>query len=89
MLNYNIQEFAHINQVAQEIGWWCSGGGALICLIIWKSTLLRVRVRLHSTQMVLDSLVRSPLAFGMWMFKNHVKYYPHLSVAKPQRERQL
>lgn len=33
--NYKVQEFAHINQVAQEIR-----GGAVICLVIWKSALL-------------------------------------------------
>lgn len=43
-----VQEFACINQVAQEI--W---GGAVICLTIRKSTLLQ-RTQ-HSTQTVLDS----------------------------------
>lgn len=60
MLDYEVQEYAHINQVAQEMR-----GGAVICLTVWKSAFLREK--LHSVQAVSDSLVRSPLASGMWI----------------------
>lgn len=57
VLNYKVQEYAHINQVAQEIR-----GGAVICHIIWKSAF--PREILHNAQTVSEFLV-SPLASGM------------------------
>lgn len=60
VLDYKVHEYTHINQVAQEMR-----GGAVICLIIWKSAFLREK--LHSAQAVSGSLVRSPLASGMWI----------------------
>lgn len=72
VLNYKLQEFAHINQVAQEI--W---GGAVLCLSIWKSTLLREM--LHGAHAVSDSLVRTLDIWNVGMLAKQVGYYPKCS----------
>lgn len=68
VLNYKVQEYAHINQVAQEIT-----GGAVICHIIWKSAFPREMPNVPLSAQCPDSLRVFGKPFGIWnvdMFKN-------------------
>lgn len=79
VLNFKVQEFAYINQVAQEIR-----GGAVICLTIGK---LLSREILHSALTVSQSLVS---AFDIWnvgVFKMGCYPSAHPLVAGSRRER--
>lgn len=70
VLNSKVQEFAYINQVAQEIQ-----GGAVIYLTIWKVA-LKI---LHSALAVSHSLVS---AFDIW----NVGSCPKCSSAAERKE---